>query len=63
MADTPTDVRTKIEAVAKKTIASDRAKEFAEKTGAQIYWTGAGDAAAQIESDIEAFGKLNQMLQ
>ena len=61
--DTPADVRAKIEAVAKKTIASDKAKEFAKKTGAQIYWKDAAASTKQIEADGEAFTKLNQMLE
>lgn len=61
--DTPADIRAKIEAVAKKTMASEKAKEFATKTGAQIYWKGAADSNAQIEADTEAFGKLNAILQ
>lgn len=60
--DTPADVRAKIEAVAKKTIASERAQEFAKKSGAQIYWKGAADSAAQIETDTAAFDKLNAIL-
>jgi hypothetical protein len=36
--DTPVEAREKIAAIASKTIASDKAKKFAEETGAQIYW-------------------------
>ena len=61
--DTPQDVRDKIAAVAEKTIQSDRAKTFAEETGAQIYWKNAADSTTQIQSDIENFGKLNTMLE
>jgi tripartite-type tricarboxylate transporter receptor subunit TctC len=61
--DTPQDIRDKIAAVAQKTIAGDRAKAFAEETGAQIYWQDATASKAQIESDIEAIAKLNQMLE
>lgn len=60
--DTPADVREKIAAVAKKTMESDKAKKFAEETGAQIYWWDADASNAQIAKDIEVFGKINQAL-
>lgn len=60
--DTPADVRAKIAAVAKKTMESDKAKKFAEETGAQIYWWDGDVSNAQITSDIEVFGKINQIL-
>lgn len=60
--DTPADVRAKIAAVAKKTMESDKAKKFAEETGAQIYWWDADASKAQIAKDIEVFGKINQAL-
>ncbi|MEP1209818.1 MAG: tripartite tricarboxylate transporter substrate binding protein [Rhizobiaceae bacterium] len=61
--DVPADARAKIEAVAKKTMASARAQEFAKKTGAQVYWKGAADSQAQIDADTAAFDKLNAMLE
>ncbi len=60
--DTPQDVRAKIAAAAAKTIASQRATDFAKKTGAQIYWKDAAASTAQIEADVKAFGELNAML-
>lgn len=61
--DTPQDVRDKIVAVAQKTMASDRAKEFMENTGALVYWQDAAQTQAQIEADIEALAKINAMLE
>jgi len=61
--DTPTDVREKIIASAMKTIASDRAQKLAAETGAGVYWQDATSAAAQIESDSAALGKLGAMLE
>ena len=60
--DTPADAREKIAAIAAKTIASDRAKKFAEETGAQIYWKDADASKAQIANDIDGNGKLNILL-
>lgn len=60
--DTPADVRAKIAAVAKKTMESDKAKKFAEETGAQIHWWDADASNVQITKDIEVFGKINQAL-
>lgn len=50
--DTPTDVRDKIVAVARETVASDRAQELARQTGAGVYWMDAEQSAARIASDI-----------
>ena len=61
--DTPADVREKIIAVAKETIASDRAKALAKKTGALIYWQDAAASNARIEKDAATFGKINGMLE
>ncbi|MEZ5811741.1 MAG: tripartite tricarboxylate transporter substrate binding protein [Rhizobiaceae bacterium] len=60
--DTPADVREKIAAVAMKTITSDRAKKFAEETGAQIYWKDADASKAQIAKDIETTAKISEIL-
>ena len=60
--DTPADVREKIIAVAKETMASDRAKELAEQTGAIVYWMDAADSAARIASDIEVSARINAMI-
>ncbi|MEW5420507.1 tripartite tricarboxylate transporter substrate binding protein [Amorphus sp. 3PC139-8] len=60
--DTPQDVIDKIAAVAKKTIASDKAKDFAEKTGALIYWKDQAASEAQIEKDGKTIDKINEMV-
>lgn len=60
--DTPQDVRDKIIAVAKKTVASDRAQEVAKNTGASIYWMDAEASAKQIESDIAALDEIDAKL-
>ncbi len=60
--ETPQDVRDKIIAVAKKTMASERALKVAKDTGASVYWMEADAAAKQIKSDEEAMGKLGEML-
>ncbi len=60
--DTPADVREKIEAVARKTMDSDRAKKFAEETGAQIYWKDAEASKAQIAKDIATVAKISEIL-
>ncbi|NIZ13158.1 tripartite tricarboxylate transporter substrate-binding protein [Phaeobacter sp. HF9A] len=60
--ETPADVREKIIAVAKETLASERAQELAKQTGAIIYWTDADDAAARILSDKETAGTINAII-
>lgn len=60
--DTPAEVREKIITVARDTMASDRAKDLAEQTGAIVYWMDAEDAAARITSDIEVSGAINAMI-
>lgn len=60
--DTPADVREKIIAVAKKTIASEKAIKFAEETGAQLYWQDAAEVTAQITKDIETLGVIETLL-
>jgi len=59
---TPADVKEKIIAVAKKAVMSDKAKDIADKTGAQFYWMNAADAEAQIAKDRETFKAINAML-
>jgi len=61
--DTPADAREKIIAVAKETMASERAQDFMAKTGALVYWQNAEDTAAQIEADTDALAKINAMLE
>lgn len=60
--DTPAEAREKIAAIAMKTIASDRAKKFAEETGAQIYWKDAETSKAQIAKDIDTVSKIGEIL-
>jgi tripartite-type tricarboxylate transporter receptor subunit TctC len=60
--DTPQDIRDKIIASAKETMASARAQELAAQTGAIVYWTGAEEASARIAADIEVTGRINAML-
>ena len=61
--DTPQDVRDKIEAVASKTVMSERAQKVASETGALVYWQNAADSAARIAADGETLGKIGAMLQ
>lgn len=60
--DTPADVREKIIAVAKETMASPRAQELAAQTGAIVYWMDAEQSAARIASDIAASGRISTLL-
>ena len=60
--DTPQDVRDKIIAVAKETMASDRAQKLAKETGAQVYWQDATESAARIEADGAKLGKIGALL-
>ncbi len=60
--DTPADVREKIAEVAKTVIASDKAKEIADETGAVIYWRGADETTAQIEADAKTLGEIEALL-
>ncbi len=60
--DTPQDVRDAIAAVAEKTMMSERALEFAEQTGAVVYWQNAEDAAAQIDADMAVMGTMAEIL-
>ncbi len=61
--DTPQDVRDKIIASAKETMASTRAQDLAAQTGAIVYWMDAADAAARIASDIDVSGRIAKMLE
>lgn len=60
--DTPADVREKIIAVAKETMASDRAQKLAAETGAQVYWQDPAESAARIEADGAKLGKIGELL-
>jgi tripartite-type tricarboxylate transporter receptor subunit TctC len=59
---TPAAAIRKIAAVARKTIASARARAFARKTGAQIYWKDAKAARAQIARDAKTLAAINKLL-
>jgi tripartite-type tricarboxylate transporter receptor subunit TctC len=60
--ETPQDVRDKIIAVARETIASDRAQQVAEETGALVYWMDAEASEAQIAADIETLERIDALL-
>lgn len=60
--DTPQNVRNKIIAVAKKTVASERAQKLAKETGASVYWQAASDVEALIKSDISTLANIETML-
>ena len=59
---TPADAIRKIAAVARKTIASKRARDFAKKTGAQIYWKNAKASRAQIARDTKTLAVIDKTL-
>ena len=60
--DTPADVREKIIASAKETMAGERAQQLARETGAGVYWMDAADATARIESDLAVSRAITTML-
>lgn len=41
---------------------SEKAKTFAEETGAQLYWQDADAATAQILTDIETLNVIDALL-
>jgi len=59
---TDQDVIDKIEAAAMAAMETDKAKDFARETGTLIYWQGPAESAERIEADIEAVGRLNDLL-
>jgi len=61
--DTPADVREKIIAVAKETLASERVAKLGTETGALFYWQDAEATSARVESNIETIGAVNAMLE
>ena len=61
--DTPDDVREKIIAVAKETVASERAQEVAKNTGAQVYWQDAAASAERITADGERLAAIGALLE
>lgn len=60
--DTPAEVRERIAAVARQTIASERAQTFAAETGAQIYWLEGAEAAARMEEDAAILTRIGEIL-
>jgi tripartite-type tricarboxylate transporter receptor subunit TctC len=60
--DTPADVREKIVASARETMASPRAQELAAQTGALVYWMDADQSAARIASDLAASARIGTLL-
>ncbi|MEM9063456.1 MAG: tripartite tricarboxylate transporter substrate binding protein [Pseudomonadota bacterium] len=60
--DTPQDVRERIIAVARETMASDRAQRLAKDTGAQVYWQEPAESAARIEADSAKLGNIMSIL-
>lgn len=59
---TPQEARDKIIAVARETMASERARKLAADTGALIYWKDADESVKQIEADKEAVVRVNTLL-
>jgi tripartite-type tricarboxylate transporter receptor subunit TctC len=62
-ADTPQDARDKIVAVARETMASERAQAVAAETGALVYWQDADESAARIATDIDTVGRIGALLE
>jgi tripartite-type tricarboxylate transporter receptor subunit TctC len=60
--DTPQDIRDKIEAVAMKTMMSERAQNVAAQTGALVYWQDAAESAARIETDKGIVARIGEIL-
>lgn len=60
--DTPADVREKIIASAKETVAGEKAQQLARDTGAGVYWMDAEGAKARIQSDLEVSRAIAAML-
>ncbi len=60
--EVPQDVRDKIAAVARETMASERAQAVAAQTGAAVYWKDAEASQAQIDSDLEVMAHIGEIL-
>ena len=60
--DTPPEIRERIAAVARQTIASERAQTFAAEVGGQLYWLDEAASLARIAEDTETLGRINAML-
>ena len=53
---------TRLSAVAKKSMLSDKAQQVAKDTGAQIYWMDASESAGQINKDIATMATIGSLL-
>jgi len=51
-----------LEAVAARTVMSDRAQAIAAETGALVYWQNAADSAARIAADAETLDMIGTLL-
>ena len=60
--DTPEDAREKIIAVAKETMASQRAQDFMAETGALVYWQDAASTTQLIADDTAKLAKIEELL-
>lgn len=60
--DVPAEVREKVAAVARETIASPRAQQVAKDTGALLYWKDAEESRAQIAADTAKLARIGAML-
>jgi tripartite-type tricarboxylate transporter receptor subunit TctC len=61
--ETPQDVRDKIIAVAKETMASQRVQDVAAATGGAFYWEDAEASAAHIKKDMADLAAVNALLE
>ena len=60
--DVPAVARAKIRKVARRVMASDKAKKLAAETGALIYWQDVDQAYAQIKKDIDSVQRISKIL-
>lgn len=56
--NTPQEVKDKLTGIIERAMQSDRAKQIAETTGAEIYWQTGAEAQARIDADYEAVKEL-----
>ena len=60
---TPQEVKDKLDGIIGRAMQSDRARQIAEATGAEIYWQPAAEAQARIDADFEAVKELFAKMQ
>ncbi len=60
--EVPQEVRDKIAASAKETLAGERAQAVAARTGASVYWKDAAASRAQIEADLKVMARIGEIL-